>query len=218
MRKLVSGVMLSLDGVMQAPGGPEEDTTRGFKFGGWAFPYFDEATGQAMGGIFSKPFELLLGRKTYEIFAAHWPYQNDEIGAVFNPARKYVATSSRKPLEWQNSVAIHDVAKDVARLKQEDGPMLLTQGSSVLLQTLLENNLVDELFLLIFPVILGNGKRLFDKNTTPAALKLVDSKSTATGVTINTYRPGGAVQTGSFGHATPSEAELARRARWAREG
>jgi dihydrofolate reductase len=154
--------MLSLDGVMQAPGAPQEDPTGGFRFGGWTVLYWDDdAMGEFMGSMFGTPFDLLLGRKTYEIFAAYWPDHDDNpIGKAFNAARKYVATSSREPLTWHNSVAIHDPAKDVAKLKQQDGPALLTQGSTVLLQTLLENDLVDELQLLMFPLVLGQGKRL----------------------------------------------------------
>ena len=220
MRKLVCGTMLSLDGVMQAPGGPQEDPTRGFQFGGWTVPFWDDdSLDQFMSSMFGTPFDLLLGRKTYEIFAAYWPHHDDNpIGKAFNAVRKYVATSSREPLPWHNSVAIHDPAKDVVKLKQQDGPVLLTQGSTVLLQTLLKNDLVDELQLLVFPLVLGQGKRLFGDGAIPAALKLAESKVSATGVVMTRYQRDGAIKTGSFGPDKPSPAELARREKMKREG
>jgi dihydrofolate reductase len=222
MRKVIATVMVSLDGVMQAPGGPEEDPTGGFKYGGWTAPYFDDVLGQAMGEAFSKPFDLLLGRKTYEIFAAYWPYaeggEYDSIAKPFNKTRKYVATRSSVPLTWNNSAAIHDAAVDVAKLKKEDGPDLLIQGSSDLIQTLLKNDLIDEINLLIFPVVLGSGKRLFGDGAKGAALKLERSKTSPSGVTLNTYTPAGAVKTGSFGLDKPSAAEVKRRERMKREG
>jgi dihydrofolate reductase len=219
MRKVLATAFVSLDGVMQAPGGPEEDPTGGFKFGGWTANYWDDAIAQVMGGIFSVPYELLLGRKTYEIFAAHWPYSKDDPFAdALNDVRKYVATSSSAPLTWKNSTAIHDVPNDVARLKREDGPTLMTQGSSQLLQTLLKHDLVDRFTLLIYPVVLGNGKRLFGSGAIPGALELVDSKASPSGVTINTYERAGEVKTGSFALEQPSAAELARRERMKREG
>jgi dihydrofolate reductase len=221
VRKLVTGAQLSLDGVMQAPGAPEEDTTGGFRFGGWTVPYWgdDEAMGRFMESMFGAPFELLLGRNTYDIFAGYWPYHDDNpIGKAFNATRKHVATRSREPLAWQNSVAIHDAAIDVAKLKQQDGPLLLTQGSTVLLQTLLANDLVDELQLLVFPLVLGQGKRLFGDGATPAALKLIDSTVSKSGVVMTRYRRDGAVKTGSFGDDKPSAAEIARREKMRREG
>jgi dihydrofolate reductase len=219
MRKVLATAFVSLDGVMQAPGGPEEDPTGGFQFGGWTFNYWDDAIAQVMGGIFSQPYELLLGRKTYEIFAAHWPHAKDDPFAdALTSVRKYVATSSRAPLTWKNSIAIHDVPKEIARLKREDGPTLMTQGSSQLLQTLLKHDLVDRFTLLIYPVVLGKGKRLFGEGALPAALKLVDSKASPSGVTINTYERDGAVKSGSFAHDQPSADELARRERMKREG
>ena len=219
MRKVIAGVFLSLDGVMQAPGGPEEDPTRGFRHGGWTFHYWDDVMGQSMGEIFGGPFDLLIGRKTYEIFAAHWPHlENDPIADTFNRVTKYVATTSREPLTWKNSVALHDAAADVAKLKQQDGPTLLIQGSSQLIQTLLRHDLIDELRLMVFPLVLGTGKRLFGDGTIPRALKLVDSKPSTTGVVISVYQRGGDVQTGSFALAEPTQAELARRERMKREG
>ncbi|HVQ08101.1 MAG TPA: dihydrofolate reductase family protein [Allosphingosinicella sp.] len=214
MRKLIVGAFVSLDGVMQAPGGPEEDPTGGFDYGGWTFPYWDAIMGAAMGESFSKPFDLLLGRKTYEIFAAHWPFTDEEPAALFNGVTKYVATSSAAPLAWQNSVRLEgDVPDAVARLKEGDGPDLLTQGSSVLVRSLLARSLVDQLNLLVFPVLLGKGKRLFDEATMPGELELVESKTATTGVIIARYRPVGAVRTGSFALAEPTDAELARRQR-----
>jgi dihydrofolate reductase len=219
MRKVLATAFVSLDGVMQAPGGPEEDPTGGFKFGGWTAPYWDDAIGQVMGGIFSVPYELLLGRKTYEIFNAHWPHAKDDPFAdALNNVRKYVATTSKAPLTWKNSIAIHDVPRDIARLKQEDGPTLMTQGSSDLIQTLLKHDLVDRFTLLIYPVVLGKGKRLFGTGTLPGTLKLVDSKASPSGVTINTYERAGEVKVGSFAHEQPSAEELQRRERMKREG
>ena len=146
MRKVLATAFVSLDGVMQAPGGPEEDPTGGFKYGGWTAPYWDDAIGQVMGGIFNVPYELLLGRKTYEIFNAHWPHAKDDPFAdALNNVRKYVATTSEAPLTWKNSIAIHDVPKEIARLKREDGPTLMTQGSSDLIQTLLKHDLIRSL-------------------------------------------------------------------------
>ena len=219
MRRLVVGAFVTLDGVMQAPGGPEEDPTGGFAYGGWTVNYWDDATGEAMGGLFAEPFDLLLGRRTYEIFAAHWPnIEGDPIAEAFNAVTKYVVTSSAEPLAWHNSVALRgDVATEIGRLKQEDGPKLLVQGSSVLIQALLAHGLIDELRLLVFPLVLGSGKRLFGDGTIPAALKLVDSKTSTTGVVMATYTPAGAVTTGSFALAEPTETELARREKWKRE-
>ena len=219
MRRVVCAAFVSLDGVMQAPGGPEEDPTGGFRFGGWTFPYWDELMGAAMGESFGRPFDLLLGRKTYEIFAAHWPYTEEEPAGLFNAVTKYVATSSTAPLAWTNSVRLEgDVPAAVARLKEGDGPDLLTQGSSVLVQSLLAAGLVDELSLLIFPVLLGRGKKLFGDAAKPGELELVSSQTATTGVIIARYRPAGPIRTGSFQLADPSPAEVARRARMRQEG
>ncbi|MBB4214274.1 dihydrofolate reductase [Rhizobium sp. BK212] len=221
MRKLVAAAFVSLDGVMQAPGAPQEDPTGGFTLGGWTVNYWDEPMGQFMGGIFTDPFELLLGRKTYEIFAAHWPFveKDDPIGQVFNAVTKYVATSSTEPLTWENSIALRgDVAAEIARLKQEDGPALLTQGSSGLLQTLLAHDLIDEFRLLTFPLVLGPGKRLFGQGAKPEALKLTANSVSTTGVIMSVYERAGAIKTGTFELAQPSEAEAARRERMKREG
>ena len=215
MRKITVSAFTSLDGVMQAPGGPEEDPTGKFAFGGWTFPHFDQALGAAMGEIFGRPFDLLLGRKTYDIFAAHWPHvsdPNDPIAGLFNRVTKYVASRSKPTLAWQNSRWLGpDTVAALKRLKGEDGPDLLVQGSSDFLQTLWKNDLVDEFAVLIFPVVLGPGKRLFGDGTTPAGLKLVKSRSFPTGVIAANYVPDGAVRTGSFQRAEPSEAERERR-------
>jgi len=212
MRRVLVGAFVSLDGVMQAPGGPEEDPTGGFRFGGWTFHHWDEVMGKAMGESFARPFDLLLGRKTYEIFAAHWPFTEDEPAALFNGVTKYVATSSAEPLAWQNSVRLEgDVPQAVARLKQGDGADLLTQGSSVLVKSLLAAGLVDELFLLVFPVVLARGKKLIGENAEPGEWQLTDSRISTTGVIISRYVPKGPVHTGSFALGQPTEAEIARR-------
>jgi dihydrofolate reductase len=220
MRKIIASTFLTLDGVMQAPGGPEEDPTGGFTEGGWSAPYWDETMNKAMGETMSVPFDLLLGRKTYEIFAAHWPYAGDNpITALFNKATKHVASRTQGKLDWVNSKRIQgDVATEVARLKQGDGPELQVHGSAGLLQTLTGANLIDEYRIWIFPLVLGHGKRLFEKGTPPQGLVLADSKLSSTGVLLNTYRPAGAVKPGSFALETTSDAELARRAKMAREG
>src|SRR5258706_8845548 len=221
MRSVVAGAFVSLDGVMQARGGPTEDPTGGFTLGGWTVNYWDETMGQFMGEMFADPFDLLLGRKTYEIFAAHWPFAEagDPIAESFNAATKYVATSSNAPLTWNNSVALNgDVAAEIARLKRGDGPRLLTQGSSVLLQTLLAHDLIDEFRLLTFPLVLGPGKRLFGSGARPGALKLAKTSVSTTGVITSVYDRAGAIATGSFQQAQPSKAEIARQARMKREG
>jgi len=215
MRKIIAATFVSLDGVMQAPGGPEEDPTGGFEFGGWTFHYFDEVAGAAMDELFSKPFDLLLGRRTYDIFAAHWPYQKDPIADVFNPAKKYVATHRPDSLTWQNSQSLGvDIVATLRRLNQEDGPDLLIQGSGNLIQTLLANGLIDEIRLMIFPLVLGKGKRLFGDNAIPAAFKLAKSETSTTGVIMATYERAGEIRTGSFAQEKPSEAESERRKNW----
>ncbi|TKT69601.1 dihydrofolate reductase family protein [Aquamicrobium sp. LC103] len=215
MRKIITGAFVSLDGIMQAPGGPQEDPTGGFEYGGWAAPYFDGAMGEAVGEIFAEPFDLLLGRKTYDIFAAHWPYvgSDDPIGPLFDRITKYVAT--RNPdlkLDWQNSQTLGtDVVAAVTKLKGEAAPNLLTQGSTEFLQTLFRNDLVDELYISFFPIVLGKGKKLFGHGAVPGALKLVSSRVSGSGVTVNKYVRGGDIVTGSFEFEQPTEAELERR-------
>jgi dihydrofolate reductase len=213
LRKLVVNTFLTLDGVMQAPGGPEEDPSGGFAYGGWSVNYWDEGMGQFMDGVMGKPFDLVLGRKTYEIFAAHWPHATEEQGAKpLNEATKYVASRTLDSLEWANSVLIQgDVAGGVAALKQQDGPELQVHGSSNLLQTLLRHNLIDEFNLWTFPLVVGSGKRLFEDGTGPSGLKLVDSTVSTTGVVIGTYVPAGDIETGSFALEEPTDAEIERR-------
>lgn len=201
MRKIVVLSFVSLDGVMQAPGGPEEDTSGGFKYGGWTFPYFDDFSGNIMEEQMSMPFDLLLGRKTYDIFAGYWPKQ-DPTGRVaepFNKATKYVVSGSLPELNWEKSVLISgDVVTKLKELKQQQGPMLQVHGSGNLIQTLLKNDLVDELWLKIFPVTLGKGKRLFAEGTMPAAFELTESKTSPSGVIFANYKRAGEVKTGSF--------------------
>ena len=212
MRKLVVITQMSLDGVMQAPGGPEEDRTSGFDHGGWSVTHWDAAMEDAMGRWMARPFDLLLGRRTYEIFAAHWPFSDDPGAHMLNDARKHVASRTLDRVEWANSTLIEgDVAEAVRALKAEDGPELQVHGSSELIQTLLANDLVDQLRLWIFPVVLGRGKRLFGDGAVPAGLTLVDSSTSSTGVIIATYRPSGRVETGSFALEEPTAPELARR-------
>lgn len=207
MRKVIAGVFVSLDGIMQAPGGPEEDVTDGFKYGGWVFPYFDAAVDKSMEEGMSQPYDLLLGRKTYDIFASFWPDQEDspngEIAKTFNRVTKYVATTSKAPLTWRNSVALEDGVAGVARLRKEDGPSLLIQGSSVLVQDLHAHDLIDEYRLLVFPVVLGSGKRLFGEGARAAALKQVSATASPSGVMMVTYVPDGRVKTGDFTTDTP---------------
>jgi dihydrofolate reductase len=215
MRQIIAATFTSLDGVMQAPGGPQEDPTGGFTLGGWTAPHFDEALGASLGEIFGRPFDLLLGRKTYDIFAAHWPYvtdPGDPIASVFNRVTKFVASRSRPRLTWHNSQLLGaDTVASLRALKAEDGPDLLVQGSSELLQTLWSNDLVDRFSVLIFPVLLGKGKRLFGAGAIPSGLTLVESQSYPTGVIVAVYKPSGEVKTGSFQLADPTEAELERR-------
>lgn len=175
MRRITGGVFQSLDGVIQAPGGPTEDWTGGFTLGGWSATFWDDAMGAAMGGLFSGAFDLLLGRKTWEIFAAHWPYvgADNPMGALFDGVNKYVVTRGNDPLEWQNSHRVGSI-DEIARLKQGDGPELLIQGSSTLYPALFAAGLVDRLFVMTFPVVLGSGKRLFGAGTPPFALKLIE--------------------------------------------
>jgi len=215
MRPVIVGAFLSLDGIMQSPGGPSEDPVGGFKHGGWVVPYFDKTVVDSVGEMFARPFDLLLGRKTYEIFAAHWPYvgADDPIGPLFDRTTKYVATRNPnlKP-GWQNSQTLgSDAVAAIKKLRSEEGPALLTQGSSDFLRALFKNDLIDEIHVSIFPIVLGTGKKLFGDGASPAALKLVSSKVSASGVTINEYLRDGKIATGSFQFEQPTEAELERR-------
>ena len=218
MRKLTGAVFVSLDGVMQAPGGPEEDQTSDFRFGGWVAPFWDENMGP-FEKLIMADYDLLLGKRTYDIFSAYWPYnQDDPIGKKFQHINKYVLTHSDGPLAWENSEKLSgDTADAVARLKLTEGRDLLIQGSSTLYVPLLAARLIDKLVLITFPVVLGRGKRIFDGTQRPGALKLVDSFVSPKGVVIATYEPAGDVPTGTFETKEPSEAELERREKWARE-
>ena len=196
MRKIIVLTFISIDGVMQAPGGPKEDKSGGFKYGGWIVPYSDDFTGKVMAKQMAGKYDLLLGRKTFEIFAAYWPEHSDMWPQV-NKITKYVATNKLKKHEWSNSVFLKTV-DEIKKLKQQDGPDLQVYGSGNLIQTLLKNDLVDELWLKIFPITLGRGKRLFDNGTIPAAFKLIESKTSPSGVIFANYKRFGKVKTGSF--------------------
>jgi dihydrofolate reductase len=198
MKKIIVLTFLSLDGVMQAPGGPTEDTSGNFTLGGWTVPYFDEFLGALMAEQLGQPFDLLLGRKTFEIFASYWP-QHPEEGPEINRATKYVASNTLKSHEWEKSVFLSgNVPEEIKKLKAEEGPDLQVHGSGELIQTLLEHDLVDEFWLKIFPVTLGMGKRLFGNGTISAAFTLVDSETSPTGVIVATLKRAGDVRTGSF--------------------
>jgi dihydrofolate reductase len=219
MRKIIVSTFMTMDGVLQAPGGPEEDRTNGFKWGGWQFPHSDELTENALAKIMSPPFDLLLGRRTYEIFAAYWPFQNNVIGEKFNRINKYVVATSPVDLSWKNSILINrDVVNELKKLKEQDAPDLLVHGSSRLVQTLFANQLVDVLHIWTIPITLGKGKKLFEEGTPTQEWKLTESVVSTTGVIMASYLPGGAVKTGSFVPEKVSEAELTRRNRWAKEG
>lgn len=201
MRKIVVLSFVSLDGVMQAPGGPEEDTSNGFKHGGWTVPYWDDFSGEIMGKQMGMPFDLLLGRKTYDIWKEYWPNQDasGEVAGPFNKATKYVVSHGSPKLSWENSVLINsDVVAKIQELKQQDGPMLQVQGSANLIQTLLQNDLVDELWLKIFPVTLGAGKRLFAEGPIPARFELTEITTSPKGVIFANYKRAGNVETGAF--------------------
>jgi dihydrofolate reductase len=200
MRRLIVNTFLTLDGVMQAPGGPGEDDSGGFTYGGWSVSYWDEPMGRFMDEAMSRPFDLVLGRKTYDIFAAHWPNAPEEAGGKpLNEATKYVASRGRPTLEWNSSVLIEgDVAEGVAALKAGEGSELQVHGSGNLLQTLLRHGLVDQFRLMVFPLVIGSGKRLFAEGTLPAGLRLVDSSVSTTGVLMGVYEPAGEIATGTF--------------------
>lgn len=198
MRKIIVIEFISLDGVLQGPGGPEEDTSGGFKYGGWTFPYFDEFSGAVMGEQTKEPSDLLLGRKTYDIFASYWPNHGEGWPGV-NEARKYVVSHEDFTPGWENTVLVKDdVVEKLKKLKAEDGEDLKVWGSGNLCQTLFKNDLVDEMWLKIFPVTLGTGKRLFAEGTIPAAFKMTDCKFSSSGVIIANYTRAGEVLTGSF--------------------
>jgi len=217
MRKLTGAIFISLDGVIQAPGGPEEDPTSDFRLGGWVQPFFDDM--KPFEELITSDYDLLLGKRTYDIFSAYWPYNQDNpIGEKFQGINKYVLTHSDEPLSWENSSKLSgDTAAAVAELKQSEGRDLLIQGSSTLYPPLLSARLIDRLMLITFPVVLGHGKRLFDESERPGALKLVEHCVGSKGVVLTVYEPAGDVPTGTFETKAPSAAELERREKWAKE-
>lgn len=215
MRRITGAVFVSLDGVVQAPGHPDEDRSGDFRLGGWLAQFFDEAVGERIDALFEPPFDLLLGRRTWDIFADFWPYNADEpdgIGQRFGRASKYVLTRSARPLDWENSHRL-DSLDALSALKRGDGPDLVIQGSSTLYPQLLAAGLIDRLVLMTFPVLVGSGKRLFGDGTPPGALRMVEHQVTPRGAVIATYEPDGPVEPGSFATGEPSAAELARRSR-----
>jgi dihydrofolate reductase len=222
MRKVIVGAQVSMDGVMQAPGGPWEDPTRGFEFGGWAMPYFDDVGGEEIDRVL-QGCDLLLGRKTYEIFAAYWPYYDEAgpaggIARLFKEIKKYVVSRSGDvDTSWQGSVLLRDI-DDVRRLREEDGPDLVTQGSTELVHALLANDLVDAISTFTVPVVLGGGKKLFEDGSAPHSYQLTGSRVSSMGVTIAHYEREGEVKRGDTALEEPSEAEAARRERMQREG
>lgn len=219
MRRLIVSTFASLDGVMQAPGGPDEDPTGGFTFGGWMFGYSDDSMDISAAGFDGKDREIILGRRTYEIFEAYWPYQaaDNPVAITLNAAKKYVASRTRKSLQWNNSTLLEgDVASAIRKLKAASGPDLQVIGSGNLIQTLHAEALIDEYNIWTFPLVLGRGKRLFGENSTSSALRLLRSQVSSTGVVMSTYVPSGAIQPGSFASAEPSERELARRKKMAK--
>ena len=220
MRRLIVSTFASLDGIMQAPGGPEEDPTGGFTLGGWMFGYGDESMDISASGFDGKNREVVLGRRTYEIFEAYWPYQPDDhpIAKTLNAAKKHVASRTLTTLHWNNSTLLHgDVVSAIIALKTQPGPDLQIIGSGNLIQTLQAASLIDEYNVWTFPVVLGRGKRLFGETAKPSALRLVRSQVSSTGVVMSTYVPGGDIQPGSFASGEPSEKELARRKKMANE-
>ncbi len=218
MRKLIASTFVSLDGVMQAPGGPEEDPTGEFASGGWTFNYWDEVMGRSMSGFDGKNRDLVLGRKTYEIFEAHWPYQpaDDPTAQALNSARKYVASRTLKTLNWEHSELLGgNITQAIAALKAQPGHDLQIIGSGNLIQSLWAASLIDEYNVWTFPVVLGRGKKLFEAAAKPGALRLVSTQASTTGVVMSTYTPVGSIALGSFGQAEPSKRELDRRAKMA---
>lgn len=222
MRKIIVGAMVSMDGVMQAPGGPTEDPTQGFKFGGWVMPYFDQEFGEKLDHVFKERFDLLLGRKTYEIFAAYWPYYDEDapdggIAKLFNNIKKYaVSRSGEVDTSWAGSVLLRDIA-DVKRLKQEDGANLVTQGSTELVHALLAHDLVDAMSIFTVPVVLGAGKKLFPDGSAPHSFKLTRSRTSPNGLIIGHYERGGEIKIGNTAPDSPSGREIARQERMKRE-
>lgn len=212
MRKIIVSTFLSMDGILQAPGAPEEDPTNDFAYGGWSFHHWDDLMNEYMGNIMSRPFDLLLGRFTYEIFAAHWPYQKDAVGELFNRINKYVVTNSAVDTAWQNTIVLSgDSVEKLKKLKTEEGGDLLVNGSGKLIQTLFQHNLVDELHTWFFPLTLGSGKKLFESGTQAQEWQLTNSATSTTGVIMASYIPKGKIKTGSFVPDEISQVEVERR-------
>lgn len=219
MRKLVVNTFSTLDGVMQAPGGPPEDPSGGFSYGGWSVNYWDDSMNRLMGEAMSQPSDILLGRKTYEIFAAYWPYSTEPGADQLNAAKKYVVSRTLDKVDWNNSTLIKgDAVEGIKQLKAQDGPEILVHGSSNLIQTLLRHNLIDEYRIWIFPVVIGKGKRLFDQGTIPSSLQLKSINHSGSGVIMAFYEPAGQINIGTFESESPSAAELERRKKLASEG
>jgi dihydrofolate reductase len=223
MRKIIVGAQVSMDGVMQAPGGAREDPTKGFNFGGWAMPYFDPVFGEEIDRVFEGKCDLLLGRKTYEIFAGYWPYYDDTsphggIARLFKEIKKYVVSRSGDvDTGWRGSVLLRGIA-DVKRLREEDGPNLVTQGSTELVHALLANDLVDAISTFTVPVVLGRGKKLFADGSMPHRYKLTRSRVSSAGLMIGHYERAGEIKIGDAALDSPSDAERARQQRMKREG
>ncbi len=223
MRKIVVGAQVSMDGVMQAPGGPTEDPTKGFRFGGWAMPYFNGEFGEEIQRVFKEKFDLLLGRKTYEIFAAYWPYYAEDaahgaIASLFNEIKKYVVSHSGDvDTSWAGSVRLRDIA-EVKRLKEEDGPSLVTQGSTELVHALLSQDLVDAISIFTLPIVLGSGKKLFADGSTPHSFRLTRSRVSRNGLIVAHYEREGQIKIGDTMLESPSEREIARQKRMRLEG
>jgi dihydrofolate reductase len=223
MRKIIVGAQVSMDGVMQAPGGPTEDPTKGFRFGGWAMPYFADEFGEEIDRVFSEKFDLLLGRRTYEIFAAYWPYYQEDaphggIAKLFKDIKKYaVSRSGEVDTSWAGSVLLRDIA-DVERLRQEDGPNLVTQGSTELVHALLAHDLVDAISIFTLPVVLGGGKKLFADGSAPHSFTLTRSRVCRNGLIVGHYEREGPIKVADTALGSPGERELARQARMKREG
>lgn len=202
MRKIITMTFVTLDGVMQAPGGPEEDTSDGFKYGGWQYGFHDQVTGELIDSFMRKPFELLLGRRTYDIFASYWPNATTdrEVSVPFNATKKYVVSHSPKELTWKNSYLVTgDVPEQIKNLRELDGPDLNVWGSGNLIQTLLNHDLVDQMIIFTYPIVIGSGKRLFENGLKPQAFRMTDSKVGPAGVVVATYEPAGMFKTGTIG-------------------
>ena len=200
MRKIITTTFVTLDGVMQAPGGPNEDTSGGFAFGGWQYGYGDAVTGEILNGFFNQPFELLLGKRTYDIFSGYWPKQKGQVADPFNATRKYVVSHTLQELSWHNSTLVTgDVVAELKKLKTLDAADLWVWGSGNLIQMLLNNDLIDRMHILTYPLVIGSGKRLFETGVKPQGFAMTDSKISPTGIVFATYEPAGMFKMGTVG-------------------